>query len=104
MTKLKSENDFTKVYVNEEMGVEMYISKAFDEDSDKHYLVASIPEIKEFSVHKVQLPLEFETEELRDQSFQNFDGDKLLQLIVEDVRKKQEYLKNSENSINNSQN
>ncbi len=101
MTKLKSSNEFTKVYVNEELEVEMYISKAYDEDTDKHYLVASIPEIKEFSVHKVQLPLEFDTAELRDETFNNFDGDRLLNLIIEDVRKKQEYLKNSDNQINN---
>jgi hypothetical protein len=104
MTKLKSQNDYTKVYENEEHELEMYISKAYDEDTDKHYLVASIPEIKEFSVHKVQLPLEYETEKLRDESFDNFDGDRLLNLILEDVRKKQEFLKNSDNSINNLQN
>lgn len=65
-----SQNDFTRAYKFDD--VEMYASKAYDEDSDTHYLVVSIPSIPEMNLLQVQYPVQFETEEQRNDMFALF--------------------------------
>ena len=98
MTQLVSENEFTKIFKKEEDNIDLYVSKAYDEESDKHYLVASIPVIEELGVQGIQLPLQYETSEQRDLAFTEFDGEKLIFLILQDIKAKQEELKKIEKS------
>ena len=66
-----AENEFTKVFKCGD--IEIYLSKAFDEDADKHYLVASIPNIEEVNVSDIKYPFEYDTSEERDVAFKFFD-------------------------------
>ena len=50
-----------------------FIAKAFDEEQDKHYVVASIPYIKEVNSERVQFPFIFNDEADRDNGFLGFD-------------------------------
>ena len=68
---LVSENEFTKIFKYNE--IELYVSKAYDEESDRHFLVASIPKIEELNVGNIQQPLVFDSEPTRDKSFDNLD-------------------------------
>ena len=69
--KIASENEFTKIFKNGDM--EIYLSKAYDEDGDKHFLVASIPHIAELDASEIKYPFTFDTMEERDEYFVNFD-------------------------------
>ena len=65
---LLSDNGFTKIFKLRE-DVDLFLSKAVDEDTDKHYMVATIKEIKELNAHGVQFPFEYDTESLRDEEY-----------------------------------
>jgi hypothetical protein len=65
---LISDNGFTKIFKLRE-DVDLFLSKAVDEDTDKHYMVATIREIKELNAHGIQFPFEYETESLRDSEY-----------------------------------
>lgn len=69
--KLESENEFTKVFVDGD--TKIYLSKAYDEDTDKHYLLALIPHISEVNASDIKYPFPFDTSEERDNEFANFD-------------------------------
>lgn len=69
--ELVSENEFSKIFNSE--GIEVYMHKAFDEDSNKHYIIAGIPEIKEVNASAINYPFEFETSDERDNAFNIFD-------------------------------
>lgn len=93
-----SENNFTKAYMCN--GTMIYISKAYDEDSDKHFLVNSIPEIAEVNAHHIQFPIAFDSEEQRDNTFDELDlehAGELIQLFIESIKTNSANLK----SINN---
>ena len=68
---LESENEFTKVFKYKD--IDLFMSKAYDEDTDKHFLVASMPKIPELNVEMIQLPIQYESEGERDESFKNLD-------------------------------
>jgi len=70
--KLESENEFTKVFKYND--IDLYLSKAFDEDSDTHFLVGNIPDIPQYKVQRVQFPIQFDTAEQRDEEFKKFDS------------------------------
>ena len=65
--ELVSKNDFTKIFKSYD--VELFISKAYDDDEKKHFLINSIPEIPEVGVARIQFPMVFETEKMRDEVF-----------------------------------
>ena len=81
-TSLVSKNDFTKVFKYKE--IELYISKAYDDESDRHFLVASIPKIDELNVGNIQQPLVFINEEERDKTFESLDVN-IAQKFLDDV-------------------
>ena len=76
--KMLNSNDFTKQYRWDEKEIDCYVSKAFDEENNHHWLVASIPAIKELNVNHIQFPFIFETEDERNQFFNDFDCDNFL--------------------------
>jgi len=69
--KQVSDNTFTKQFISDD--IELYMSKAVDEETDKHYVVASIKEIKQLNVTHIQYPFEFVTIQERDAYYDNFD-------------------------------
>ena len=81
--EMLSRNEFTKVfkYKNE---VDMFVSKAIDEEISKHYFVVSIPDIPETRTLQLTYPWEFDTQEERDYYFEAFDEAKA-QKFMEDL-------------------
>lgn len=85
---LVSENEFTKIFKYNE--IELYVSKAYDEESDRHFLVASIPKIEELNVGNIQQPLVFDSEPTRDKSFDNLDvnvAKRFLDDVITEIQK-----------------
>lgn len=81
--EMLSRNEFTKVfkYKNE---VDMFVSKAIDDEINKHYFVVSIPDIPETKTLQLTYPWEFDTPEERDYHFESFDEAKA-QKFMEDL-------------------
>lgn len=73
--ELIAENEFSKTfkYIDEINEIDLFIAKAYDDEQDKHYVVASIPYIKEVNAERVQFPFIFKDEEDRDNGFEGFD-------------------------------
>ena len=92
--KLVSENEFTKHHMYEEKEIDCYLSKSYDEETDKHFLVASIPRIPELSVMHIQFPMVFENEAERDYYFDTFNPleflDELMAQMKEQIKKAKE--------------
>lgn len=95
---LESENEFTKIFKDGDLGV--YLSKAYDEDDDKHYLVASIPHIKEVDASEIKYPFKFDTSQERDEAFDSFDVNttsEFMRDLVNFIIQQQELQKDQEN-------
>jgi hypothetical protein len=69
--ELIAENEFSKTFKYND--IELYLAKAFDEETNKHFLVVSIPHIQEVQAEKIQYPIEFPSQEHRDKAFIEFD-------------------------------
>jgi hypothetical protein len=96
--KLESENDVQKIFKSHD--VDVYVGKAFDEETDKHFLIFSIPVIPESNVQHIQFPYVFETEKERDDVFVNLD-DKYITVFVEKlIGQIEENKKQAENESN----
>ena len=78
--KLEAENDVQKIFKS--IDIDVYVGKAYDEDTDKHFLVFSIPVIPEANVQHIQFPYVFETEKERDEDFTHLD-DKYISAFIE---------------------
>ena len=65
---LLSDNGFTKIF-KVRGDIDLFLSKAVDEESDKHYIVATIREISELNAHGIQFPYEYNTESDRDNAY-----------------------------------
>ena len=79
---LVSENEFSKSFKYGD--TELFIGKAFDEDSDLHYLVHSIPAIMECNVNNLQYPVPFKTEQERDTAYTEM-GTEYTELFIEQI-------------------
>ena len=77
---LESQNDVQKIFKSHD--IDVYVGKAFDEDTDKHFLVFSIPVIPTANVQHIQFPYVFDTEKERDEVFTHLD-DKYITVFVE---------------------
>lgn len=89
--ELISGNEFSKHF--KYGNVDVYLNKAFDEDSTKHYIIASIPNIEEVNVQHLNYPLVFDTEIERDSDFDEFDGSKVTLLVegaIDFIKEQQE--------------
>ena len=96
--ELIAENEFSKTfkYKDEINEIDLFIAKAYDDEQDKHYVVASMPYIKEVHSERVQFPFIFEDESDRDNGFLAFDVNfakdfipKLIQMIKENNAKQE---------------
>ena len=70
---LESTGENTKVFNFNDKEVMLYISRGFEEDSNKHFITHDIPEIVDLNCYRIQDPIEFETAELRDEIFKSID-------------------------------
>jgi hypothetical protein len=90
--KIESENDVQKIFKS--IDIDVYVGKAFDEETNKHFLIFSIPVIPECSVQHIQFPYVFDTEKERDEVFTHLESnyisefvEKLINQIEENKRK-----------------
>lgn len=85
--KLVEQNEFTKTFnIETEDGIiEMYVTKAYDEDSDKHFLVSNIPEIKELGVSQIQMPIMFDSELFRNSAYDKEVNENWAKKFVGDI-------------------
>ena len=81
---LIDENKFSKTYRKESISI--YIAKAYDEDTKKHFVVISIPEIAHLNVIKLQLPIAFDFAEQRDLFFDGFEPDLFMPLLEQKIK------------------
>jgi hypothetical protein len=79
--KIVSENEFTKHFKWESKDIDCYLSKAYDEETDKHFLVVSIPKIQEFNAMHIQEAFVFESEIDRNDFFQSFSVDSATEFL-----------------------
>lgn len=95
-----SENEFTRHFRYYDKEMDLYLSKAYDEEGNKHCLVASIPNIPSLNVMHIQFPFVFEEESERDEFFKSFDAlefcNSLYENIKEQIRQANENEKNKE--------
>lgn len=87
--KFVSGNDYTKYF---KLGdIDLYMHKAYDDDSKLHFIVFCIPELKELNATQIKYPIAFEDQNKRDEEFANFKIDDALhfydQLFEEIVNK-----------------
>lgn len=80
---LLEKNDFSRTYRKGD--IMLYIAKAYDEESKTHFVVISIPEISHLGVVKLQLPIHFDYEAMRDAFIDNFDCDVFLKELEERI-------------------
>lgn len=89
---LLEKNEFSRTYRKGE--VMIYVAKAYDEESRLHFVVVSIPEIPLLGVLKLQLPIKFEFEPMRDAFIDNFDCDIFLKELEERIISNRNNLEN----------
>jgi hypothetical protein len=77
--KLESENDVQKIFKSHD--VDVYVGKAFDEETNKHFLIFSIPLIPEANVQHIQFPYVFDTEKERDEVFTHLEGNYIAEFV-----------------------
>jgi hypothetical protein len=70
---LESENENTKIFNFNDKEIMLYISRAYDEETDRHFLTYDIPEISALNVQKISDLKEFESSEVRDLLFESID-------------------------------
>ena len=79
--KLIEANDFSKSFHHGD--TKLYIGKAFDEETDKHFVVLSVPEILEVNANNVQFPVSFNSEKERDDAFYEMDEEYAEKVILD---------------------
>jgi hypothetical protein len=98
---LESENEVQKIFKS--TNIDVYVGKAFDDETNKHFLIFSIPVIPECSVQHIQFPYVFDTEEERDEVFTHLESnyisdfvEKVINVIEENKKKTSDegYLQN----------
>lgn len=70
---LESQNENTKIYNFNDKEIMLYISRAYDEETNRHFLTYDIPEIASLNVQKISDLKEFESSEVRDMLFKSID-------------------------------
>jgi hypothetical protein len=77
--KIESQNEVQKIFKSHD--VDVYVGKAFDEETDKHFLIFSIPIIPEANVQHIQFPYIFETEKERDEVFTHLEENYISEFV-----------------------
>ena len=96
--KLIEANDFSKSFKHGD--TKLYIGKAFDEETDKHFIILSLPDIKEANAHNVQFPVNFNSEQERDDAFYEMDeeyAEVVIGEIVKEIKQRNAETEKAEN-------
>jgi len=91
--KLVSENEFTKVFKVDD--VDIYVSKAHDEDSGMWYFIISIPIIPKLGVEHIKFPIAFNSKEEMEQGFPQLTPDWASKFLEDAI----EYIENNRKEI-----
>ena len=70
---LESQNENTKIFNFNDKEIMLYISRAYDEEINRHFLTYDIPEIVSLNVQKISDLKEFDNSEVRDYLFNSID-------------------------------
>jgi hypothetical protein len=84
---LVSENEFTKIFKVDE--IDLYLTKAHDEETGMYFLICSIPTIPEVGVEHIKFPIGFNTKEEMEQGFTQLTPDwasKFVQDAIEYIK------------------
>ena len=95
---LVSENEFTKVFKVDE--IDLYLSKAHDEESGMYFLICSIPTIPEVGVEHIKFPIGFNTKEEMEQGFTQLTPDwasKFVQDAIQYIKDNKEKAEENKN-------
>ena len=94
--ELKLDDGICKAFKNE-LGVDLFINKANDEDTDQHLLLVYIPKDDTLGVQMLMNPIQYPSEQDRDNAFVNNVNDEFansfyesLKIHIEQNRKKDE--------------
>jgi hypothetical protein len=101
-TVLLEENEFSK-HFNHRGDIDLYIAKAVDSETNKHYIVSTIREIKELNAHGIQFPFEFKTEKQRDKEFKNYglkEAKMFIDYTIRFIKEKDEWKRKEQEKIN----
>lgn len=86
--KLLEQNEFSKHFKSED--IDIYLAKAYDEDSKTDYVVANIPVIPETRTEHITYPMPFTNPEERDKIFDMFSESDCNDLIEDLIKFMQE--------------
>lgn len=98
--ELVAENEFSKTFKSED--IEVYLAKAYDEEAQSHYLIASIPFIPEAKVEAITYPMPFPNEQERDSLFSAFntqDCSDMIDTLIGFMKEQTEYLNEEQKKI-----
>jgi hypothetical protein len=90
---LVSENEFSKVFKVDD--VDLYVTQAFDEESNTYFLICSIPVIPVLNVEHIKFPIAFQTKEEMGQGFTQLTPDWASKFISDAI----EYIKENRKKV-----
>jgi hypothetical protein len=90
---LVSENEFSKVFKVDD--VDLYVTQAFDEESNTYFLICSIPVIPVLNVEHIKFPIAFQTKEEMGQGFTQLTPDWASKFISDAI----EYIKENRRKV-----
>jgi len=77
-------NEFKATFEWNELVVS--IIKAFDEETDSHYIIAYVPEIKELNVSQIQFPMLFQNQQQRDFEYDDFCVEDFMNHLISEIK------------------
>lgn len=98
--KLESQNEFSKHFKSED--IDIYLARAYDDESKGHFVVANIPVIPEARTEHITYPMPFGTEEERDEFFKVFneaDCNDMIDTLINFMKEQTEFLNNEQKKI-----
>ena len=77
MFTLKIDDVICKGFKDED-GLDFFVNKAYDEETETHCLLIFIPKIPKYNVQQVQNPIGYATEAERDQAYNEYMTDEFV--------------------------
>ena len=81
--KLIEQNEFSKTFRDEEDNIDLFVQKGGDDETNQHYLIFNVPLLESFNVGNIQYPVLMESEEKRNEFFDNFQEVQAIDFIVQ---------------------
>jgi hypothetical protein len=86
---LVSENEFSKIFKVDD--IDLYLTKAHDDESGLYYLICSVPIIPELGVEHIKFPIAFNSKDEMEQGFTQLTPDWASKFVQDAI----EYIKNN---------